>query len=166
MLINIHYSDALPIFGIVNVIYVTASVEAQCRLISRNQKTKEEDNIKNTKVNDLKRDAHMNQCAKLFAKLVTNLPNGMMASEDNSTPHLQFILSLSTEIIKDSYQNFVRNMDEFSDLKKRTVAAAIVRKWVRGSVKWEVMHAYREDAFFCDTWQLDIIAVVILPKHT
>ena len=32
-------------------IYVTTSVEAQCRLISQNRNMKEEENIKNTKVN-------------------------------------------------------------------------------------------------------------------
>ena len=47
-------------------IYVTASVEAQCRLIAQNQKIKEEDNIKNSKV--------------LFTKLVAKLPNDIMAS--------------------------------------------------------------------------------------
>ena len=55
--------------------YVTASVEAQCRLIDRNRKMKEEEKIKNTKVNALKRAARMNQRAKLFAKLFANLPN-------------------------------------------------------------------------------------------
>ena len=41
-------------------IYVTASAEAQCRLIAHNRKMKEEDKIKNTKVNALKRAARMN----------------------------------------------------------------------------------------------------------
>ena len=31
---------------------------------------------------------------------------------------------------------------------------------------WEVMHAYRENAFFCDTRRIDMIAVVILHKLT
>ena len=55
----------------------------------------------------------------------------MMASEDPYTPLLlQVILSLSTDILKDSYKNIVRKMGELPDLKKRTVAAAaIVRKW-------------------------------------
>ena len=35
-------------------IYVTASVEAQSRLIAQNRNMKEEENIKNTKVNALK----------------------------------------------------------------------------------------------------------------
>ena len=35
--------------------YVTASVEAQCRLIAQKQKMKYEENIKNTTVNALKR---------------------------------------------------------------------------------------------------------------
>ena len=52
-----------------------------------------------------------------------------MASEENSTPLIQIILSLSTEIIKDSYQNLGGMMGELTNLKKRTVAAAIVRKW-------------------------------------
>ena len=67
-------------------IYVTASVEYQCRLIAQNQKMKVEKNIKNTKVNDLKRDARINQCATSFTKLVANLLNDMMDSEENSTP--------------------------------------------------------------------------------
>ena len=99
-------------------------------MIAQNQKKKGEEKIKDIKVNDLKRDVHMNQQNKLFVKLVTNLPNGMMASEDPSTPLLlQVILSLSTSIIKDSYQNLGGKMGEFTDLKKRTLAAAIVRKW-------------------------------------
>ena len=90
----------------------------------------EEYNIKNRKVNDLKRAAHMNQRAKLFMKLVDNLPNDMVASDDPSTPLiLQALLSLSTNIIKYSYQHLCINMVEFPDLKKWTVAAAIVQKW-------------------------------------
>ena len=118
-------------------------------------------------------------------------------------------------------------MGELPDLKKRTVVAAIVRKWgericVMGSDtrvskkprgactpsslskafrlevtfptlagakaatelarraamtsfvlihapllwSWEVMHAYFENALFCDTWRIDMIAVVILHKLT
>ena len=56
-------------------IYVTASVESQCRLIAQNWRMKEEEKINNTKVNDLKRAARMNQKDKSFAKLVDNLPN-------------------------------------------------------------------------------------------
>ena len=86
-------------------IYVTASVEYKCILISQNQKMKEEEKIKNTKVNTLKRDAYMNQRAKSFAKLFANLPNEILASEDPSTPILlQVLLSLSTDIIKNSNQ--------------------------------------------------------------
>ena len=66
-------------------IYVTASVDAQRRLIAQNRKLKEEEKIKKTKVNALKRAARMNLRATLFAKLVANLPNDMMASEDNYT---------------------------------------------------------------------------------
>ena len=72
----------------------------------------------------------MNQRAKPFAKLFTNLPNGMMTSEEPSAPlFLQVLLSLSTDIIKYSYQHLGVNMDELPDLKKRTVVATIVRKW-------------------------------------
>ena len=110
--------------------YVTASVESQCRLIAQNRNMKEEYNINNTKVNALKRAAHMNQRATLFSKIVANLPNYIMAAEDPSTPILlQFLLSLSTDIIKDSYQHIGRKMGELPDLKKWMVAAAIVRKW-------------------------------------
>ena len=91
---------------------------------------KEEEKIKNTKLNALKRSARMNQRAKSFAKIVANLPNDMMASEEPSTPLLlQVIFSLSTDTIKDSYQNIVRKIGELSDMKKWTVAATIVRKW-------------------------------------
>ena len=110
-------------------IYVTASVEAQYRMISENRKIKEEEKIKNSKVNALKRAARMNLRATLFAKLVANLPNDMMASEDLSIPLLQVLLSLSTDITKDSYQNLGENMGELPDLKKRTVAEVIVQKW-------------------------------------
>ena len=72
----------------------------------------------------------MNQRAKLFAKLIAKLPNYMMASEEPSTPLLlQVLLSLSTNIIKDSYQHLDENMGELLVLIKRTEAAAIVRKW-------------------------------------
>ena len=53
----------------------------------------------------------------------------MMASEDPSNPLLQVLPSLSTDIIKDSYQHIGGKMVELPDLKKRTVAEAIVRKW-------------------------------------
>ena len=62
-------------------IYVTTLMEAKCRLITRNRKLKEDEDIKKIKVNYLKRAARMNQCAKLFAKLVANFKNYMMAYE-------------------------------------------------------------------------------------
>ena len=46
---------------------------------------KDEEKIKNTKVNALKRAAHTNKRAKSFAKLVTNLPNDTMTSKEPST---------------------------------------------------------------------------------
>ena len=114
-------------------IYVTASVEAECRLIAQNRKMKEEDKIKMIKVNALKRAAHMNQSGKSPAKLVkatVSLPNDMMASEEPSTPLLlQVLLYLSTDIIKNYYQHIGRKMGELPDLKKWMVAAAIVQKW-------------------------------------
>ena len=90
---------------------------------------KEEEKINNTKLNALKRTAHINQCDTSFVKLVANLPNDMMVSEENSTPLLQVLLYFSTDIIKDSYQHIGRKMGELPDLKKRTVATAIVLKW-------------------------------------
>ena len=63
-----------------------------------------------------------------IVKLVSNLPNEMMDSGDKSTPLLQMIISLSTEIIKDSYQNLGGKIGELPDIKEQTVAAAIVRK--------------------------------------
>ena len=80
----------------------------------------------------------MNQRTNFFAKLVANLPNDMVAFEDPYTPLLlQALLYLSTDIIKYSYQNIGRNIGDFPDLKKRTMAVAIVRKlgeriWVMG----------------------------------
>ena len=71
----------------------------------------------------------MNMRATSVTKLVANLPNDMMASEDPSTPLLHVLLSLSTGIINDSYQHLGRKMGELTDLKKRTVTSAIVRKW-------------------------------------
>ena len=90
---------------------------------------KEEEKIKKSKVNALKRAARMNLRATSFVKLVTNLPNDIVASEEPSTPLLQVLLSLSTDIIKDSYQHLGGKMGEFPDLEKRTVAEAIMRKW-------------------------------------
>ena len=98
-------------------IYVTASVEAQCRLIAQNWKIKKYEKIENSKVNAMKRAAHMNLCLTLFAKRFANLPNYIMDSEDLSTSLLQFLLSLSTNIIKDSYQHLGGNMGELPDLK-------------------------------------------------
>ena len=98
-------------------------------MIAQNPKKKEEENIKNTKVNALKRAARINQRATSLTKLVANLPNDMMASEDNSIPLLQVLISISTDIIKDSYQHLGGKMGELPDLKKRAMAAAIVRKW-------------------------------------
>ena len=69
-------------------------------MIAENRNIKEEDKIKNSKVNALKRAARMNLCAMSFAKLFANLPNDIMASEDPSTPLLQVLLSLLTDIIK------------------------------------------------------------------
>ena len=89
---------------------------------------KEAEKINNKKVNALKRAASMNLRAMSFTKLVSNLPNEIMAYEDPSTPLLQVLLSLSTDIIKDSYQNLGGKMSELPDLEKRTVAEAIVRK--------------------------------------
>ena len=132
-------------------IYVTASVESQCRLIAQNRKMKEEDKIKNTKVNALKRAARMNLRATSFTKLVANLPNEKMDSEDPSTPVLQVLLSVSTEIIKESYQHLGGKMGELLDPKKSTVAAEIMRKWgericvMRShDVIWEVGDKFRE----------------------
>ena len=42
---------------------------------------------------------------------------------------LQVLISLSTDIIKESYQHLGGKMGEFPDLKKRTVAEAILQKW-------------------------------------
>ena len=80
-------------------------------------------------VNALKRAARMNLRVTSFAKLVVNLPNDIMASEDPSTPLFQVLLSLSTEIIKDFYQHLGGKIGELPYLKKSTVAEAIVRKW-------------------------------------
>ena len=98
-------------------------------MIAENRKIKEEEKIKNSKVNALKRAAHINLRATSYAKLLANLPNDIMASEDPSTPLLQVLLSLSTDIIKDSFQHLGGKMGELPDLKKRRVGEAIVRKW-------------------------------------
>ena len=90
---------------------------------------KEEENINNTNVNALKRAFCMNQRATLVTKLVANLPNDMMDYEENSTPLLQVLLSLSTDIIKIFYKHLCERMGELPDMKKWTVAAAIVHKW-------------------------------------
>ena len=72
----------------------------------------------------------MNLRSTSFTELIANLPNDIMAYENPSTPLLQVLLSLSTDIIMDSYQHLGGKMGELPDLKKRTVAEAIVRKWV------------------------------------
>ena len=98
-------------------------------MISENRKIKEEEKIKNSKVNALKRAARINLHATSFANLLANLPNDIVDSEDTFTTLLQVLLSLSTDIIKDSYQHLGGRMGELPDLKKGTVAEAIVRKW-------------------------------------
>ena len=98
--------------------YVTVSVEAECRLIYQNRDMKEEEKMENIKVNALKRATHMNQHRKSFAKLCeanANLPNDTMESEDPSTPNLQVLLSLSTDIIKESYHCLGGKMSELPD---------------------------------------------------
>ena len=70
-------------------------------------------------------------------------------------PLLQVLLSLSTDIIKDSYQHLSRNMGELPDLKKRTVAESIVRKWgeriwVMGgdvSVSWKCIVRWHSESW-------------------
>ena len=99
-------------------IYVTASVEAECRLIARNRKMKEEEKIKMIKLNALKRAARMNQRGNLFVKLceeTTKLPNDMMAYEYPSTTLIQLLLSLSINIVKDSYQHLGGNIGQLPD---------------------------------------------------
>ena len=113
-------------------IYATESVEADSRLIVQNRKIKEEEKIKMIKVNALKRSIRMNQCGKSFVKLVdanANLPNDTMYSEYPSTPLLQVLLCLSTNIIKDSYQHLGGNMGNLPNQKKQAVAEAIMREW-------------------------------------
>ena len=70
----------------------------------------------------------MNLRATSFTKLVANLPNDIMASEYSSTPLLQVLLYILTEIIKESYKHLGRNMGEFPDLKNQMMAEVIVRK--------------------------------------
>ena len=53
-------------------------------MIAENRKIKEEENIKNSKVNALKRAGCMNLRATSFAKLLANLPNDIMDYEDPS----------------------------------------------------------------------------------
>ena len=101
-------------------------------MIYHNRKMKEENKIKIIKVNALKRAARMNQRGKLFAELceaTAKLPNDIMASKDPSTLLLQVLIYLSTNIIKYSYNILGGNMGQLSDQNKRTIAAAIVRKW-------------------------------------
>ena len=147
-------------------IYVTASVEAQCRLITQTRKMIEEDKIKNTKVNALKRAARINQRATSFAKLVSNLPNDMMASEDPSTPLLQVLLSLSSDIAKDSYQHLGGKMYELPYLKQRKVAEAIVRNWGERICVMRIDACVLENALFGDTRRIDMIAEVSIHKLT
>ena len=65
---------------------------------------------------------------KRATQATAKLPNDMMASEDPSTPILQVLLSLSTDIIKDSYQHLGGKMGQLPDQNKRTIAATIVRE--------------------------------------
>ena len=93
---------------------------------------KEEEKIKMIKANALKKAARMNQHGKSFAKIfegTAKILNDMVASEDPSTPFLQILLSLSTNIIKDSYQHIGGKMGHCPDQNKLTVVAAIVQKW-------------------------------------
>ena len=80
----------------------------------------------------MKRSACMNQCRNPLEKLVeatSNPPNDRMDSDDPFTPLIQFLLSLSTNIIKEYYQHIGGKMGEFHDQKKKTIMVAIVWKW-------------------------------------
>ena len=55
-------------------IYVTASVEAECRLVSHHWKMKEEDKIKMIKVNVLKRADRIKQCGSCLRKFARPPP--------------------------------------------------------------------------------------------
>ena len=90
---------------------------------------KEEENIKNLKVNTLKRAANKNQHVKSFAKIfkaAANLPNDIMTYEGPSNSILQVPLSLSTKIVKYSYQHLGGKMGELPDQNKLVAPAAIV----------------------------------------
>ena len=76
-------------------IYVTASVEAQCRMIAENRKIKEEENIKNSKVNALKRAARINLRATSVTKILASLPITLILS-----PHFRTIASATILFFK------------------------------------------------------------------
>ena len=79
-------------------IYVTASVEYQCIFIAQNRNMKEEEKIKNTKVNALKRPARMNQRAKSFANLppTYQMTRWLLRTPPTSSPSNSYYLSQPT----------------------------------------------------------------------
>ena len=79
--------------------YVTASVEAECRMIAQNRNIQEGGNKGTSKVNALKKSAHIIKGGSSFAKLLeatSKIPRDKKTSEDPSNPLLKYLICLST----------------------------------------------------------------------
>ena len=74
-------------------IYVTASVEDECHMISQNRKMQEEKNLITSKVNVLEKSARITKHGISFAKLLEATDKrhrDMKTSEDPSTPSFKY----------------------------------------------------------------------------
>ena len=107
-------------------IYVTASVEAECHMISQNRKMQEEEKKRTSKVNALKKSSHIIKRGRSFAKLLeatSKLHRHMKTSEDPRDPLIQFLLSLYTDSIKKYFYYLGGKIGDLDDQKKWTVAS-------------------------------------------
>ena len=101
-------------------------------MISQNRKIQEEEKKRTLKVNAFKKSSCTTKGESSFAKILeetSELHQDMKTSDKPSDPLLQFPISLTTNTIKEAFYNLGRNIGEFSDQKKRTVASDIVREW-------------------------------------
>ena len=146
-------------------IYVTASVESECKLIAQNWNMKEVEKIKMIRINALKRSSYMNQRRKLLVKLARQPPNFQMTWWLLRTPPPPSSKSSYTYQPASS-GNPISILVEIwgSCLIRRSGQSRrrLCRSGVKGSGWWEVMCAYCENSEFCDAWWIDTTAVVIL----
>ena len=138
-------------------IYITASVEAECRMIAQNRKTQEEEKKRPKKLNAFKNSAHVTKCGiKNSLQQQPTYPATRRLQRTPSTPPLQVLRSLSTDTIKDTFYHLDGKIGELSDQKKRT--------WRRlcgsgGGASWEAVRVFCENTMFLDTLERNEVLI-------